>query len=164
VDSIPDYRDALRPSIAPLSSRVTKGRRCRTTWPPHTAHGNLLTFAFNFLRKKIWYAALFPASPLRPVVMKGRVLFRADNGVADRLVNPNIRQSSLPASAKDRGRNPKPKRKPTIPWRRSESRRFSKGSISNIPMSPARCNTKVLGSYWWQRFSLRRPPMFESTW
>jgi len=36
VDSISDYRDASRTSIALLSSRVTKGRRCETTsQPPH---------------------------------------------------------------------------------------------------------------------------------
>ena len=49
VDSIPDYRDALRASIALLSPWVTKGRRCETTsrsphirWHSANIYGSIL--------------------------------------------------------------------------------------------------------------------------
>ena len=49
VDSIPDYRDTLRASIALLNSRVTKGRRCETTsrsphirWHSANIYGSIL--------------------------------------------------------------------------------------------------------------------------
>src|SRR6266550_6286038 len=164
VDSIPDYRDALRASIALLSSRVTKGRRYRDNLAsPHIRWHSANIYGSIFGRKK-WYAALFLASPLRLDVMKARALSRVHSRAVDHHANRNTRQTSVPTSAKDRSRNPKRKaRKATIPWRRSEFSKSSKGSISNIPMSPVLYNTKVPGSYWSQRFSLRKLRTLEST-